>query len=101
MGLGTLLFCTRANLSSVQSVPVPIRCCVPLQAGEPFSYTINVGNAGPSPTNNVVVQSMLPLGVLLVELPTFCTSVQTTDPVGEHLSITCHLGSWMEGRPRN
>ena len=60
-----------------------------LTPSQQFIYTINVGNAGPSPAANVVVQSTLPLGLHVTALPSFCAATQSTTA---HITLTCHLG---------
>ena len=66
-----------------------------LNPGDAFAYTINIGNAGPSPAANVVVKSTLPLGLALVDLPPFCATLQT---VAENVQITCTVGTLDVGK---
>lgn len=61
----------------------------PVIAGDQFTYTITVNNAGPSDATNVVVTDNLPADVTLVS-----TSGCTEDPTG---APTCTLGDIASG----
>ena len=61
--------------------------------GEPFTYTIEVQNAGPDPANNVVVEDMLSNDLELVSAPT--TTLGTCDTQGRR--VTCELGTVQAG----
>ncbi len=60
----------------------------PLRPGEPFSYTVQIGNQGPSPATAVVVDSRLPRDVQIETIPSFCATASRDDD----LLITCSVG---------
>ena len=56
-------------------------------SGEPFSYTIDVANAGPGPANGVTVTDVLPAGVSFVDST---PNGSCADVLG---TVTCGLGA--------
>ena len=60
-------------------------------SGEPFSYTIDVANAGPGPADGVTVTDVLPAGVSFVDST---PNGACSDDLG---TVTCGLGTLASG----
>ena len=61
-------------------------------AGGQVTYTLTVGNGGPSSATNVVVVDVLPAGLTFVSSPSGCFA--TPPPAGE---VTCNIGTLAPG----